>query len=177
MAASGRGRCAGGRPGLSGRVGSGRRARRPWAGGDVGVRTAGRARGRRAGGRDGQGPWPGPGGGGGSDWLFVSARSKMAAAGAEGRAGRAGGRGSRGRRAPGTPTPLMESPPPPPAGTRRPGRVRPGAGGRGREAAWASAPLLPGGRETRSSAHRAGRALACPSAGRLGPPEIRRLAP
>lgn len=89
MAASGRGRCAGGRPGLSGRVGSGRRARRSWAG-DVGVATAGRARGRRAGGRDGQGPWPGPGGGGGSDWLFVSARSKMAAAGAEGRAGRAG---------------------------------------------------------------------------------------
>ena len=90
MAASGRGRCAGERPGLGGRVGSWWRARRPWAGGDVGVRTGGRSRGRRPGGRDGRGPRPGPGGGGGGDWLFVSARSKMAAGGADGRAGRAG---------------------------------------------------------------------------------------
>lgn len=84
--------------------------------------------------------------------------------------GRAGGRTDEGAG-----TPISALKPPQPAGTRHP--VRELLGGRISEVAWASSPLLPGGRRPRSSGHRAGRALACPPDRRLGPPETGRLAP
>nr|CAI9713082.1 unnamed protein product [Rangifer tarandus platyrhynchus] len=90
----------------------------------------------------------------------------MAAAGADGIAGRA---------VEGAGTPISEPKLPQPAGTRHPVRALPG--GRISEVAWASSPLLPGGRRPRSSGHRAWRARACPPDRRLGQPETGRLTP
>lgn len=96
----------------------------------------------------------------------------MAAAGADRRAGRAR---ERGHCAPGARRPLAQLPPPP-AESRRAGRAQAEAGVRDREAARAPAPLLPCGRGPQSSAHRVGRAGACPPARLPGRSESRRLA-